>query len=59
MVRLIRTIIVVGLLGALMAGCSMTLTVVPVDTQEITQKTLGNKLWDWAFKTEAKTKGED
>jgi len=41
-------------LSSLVMGCSVTMTIVPVDTQEITQKTLGNKLWDWAFKDEVK-----
>ena len=58
MVRVIRTIIMVGLLGALMSGCSMTVTIVPVDEQQIVQKTLGNQLWDWAFDTKKKVTKE-
>ena len=49
MVRVIGRIVMVGLLGALISGCALRITVTPVDKETITQQTLGNKLWDWMF----------
>jgi hypothetical protein len=51
MVRLLIRIITIGLLGALMTGCALRVSVTPIQAEELVQKSVTNQFFDWLWDT--------